>query len=85
MNAVVVPLSKNPARIDLLLRKALLDKLARLENGVLTIADPLGESVLGSEGTDGLHARIEVLDMNFYRQVALGGSIGAAESYMDQA
>ena len=84
MNAVVAPLSKTPTRIDLLLRKALLDKLARLENAVLTIGDPLGEFELGSEGTDGLRARIDVLDMSFYRQVALGGSIGAAESYMDQ-
>jgi cyclopropane-fatty-acyl-phospholipid synthase len=85
MSAVVAPLSKTPTRIDLLLRKALLDKLARLENAVLTIADPLGEQVSGSEGADGLRARIEVLDMGFYRQVALGGSIGAAESYMDKA
>ena len=85
MNAVVAPLSKNPTRIDLLLRKAFLDKLANLENAVLTISDALGECELGSEATDGLRARIDVLDMSFYRQVALGGSIGAAESYMDQA
>ena len=85
MSAVVAPINKNPTRIDLLLRKAFLDKLARLENAVLTIVDPLGEKVLGSEGTDGLRARIKVLDMSFYRQVALGGSIGAAESYMEQA
>jgi cyclopropane-fatty-acyl-phospholipid synthase len=68
----------------MLLRKAMLDKFECLENAVLTIKDPLGEFVLGSEGADGLSARIEVLDMSFYRQVALGGSIGAAESYMDQ-
>lgn len=84
MNAVVAPLSAPPGRINLLLRKAMLDKLACLEDAVLTIKDPLGEFVLGSEGSDGLSARIDVLDMNFYRQVALGGSIGAAESYMDQ-
>ena len=84
MNAVVGTLSKPPARIDLLLREALLVKLARLENAVLTITDPLGECVLGSEGADGLRARIDVQDMRFYRQIALGGSIGAAESYMDQ-
>ena len=84
MNAVVAPLSKNPTRIDLLLRKAFLDKLAHLENAVLTISDALGECELGSEATDGLRARIDVLDMSFYRQVALGGSIGAAESYMDR-
>lgn len=85
MNEVVAPLSHNPTRIDLLLRKALLDKLAKLDNAVLTIRDSLGEFVLGSEGADGLRAIIDVRDLSFYRQVALGGSIGAAESYMDQA
>jgi len=84
MNAVVAPLSSSSGRINMLLRKAILDKFACLENAVLTIKDPLGEFVLGSEGADGLSARIEVLDMSFYRQLALGGSIGAAESYMDQ-
>ena len=84
MSAVVASLSKSPSRIDLLLRKAFLDKLAHLENAVLTISDALGECKLGSESSDGLSARIEVLDMSFYRQVGLGGSIGAAESYMDQ-
>ncbi len=84
MNAVVSPLSSSSGRINMLLRKAMLDKFACLENAVLTIKDPLGEFVLGAEGADGLSARIEVLDMSFYRQVALGGSIGAAESYMDQ-
>ena len=84
MNAVVAPLSSSSGRINMLLRKAMLDKFACLENAVLTIKDPLGEFVLGSEGADGLSARIEVLDMSFYRQVTLGGSIGAAESYMDQ-
>ncbi len=84
MNAVVAPLSSSSGRINMLLRKAMLDKFACLENAVLTIKDPLGEFVLGAEGADGLSARIEVLDMSFYRQVALGGSIGAAESYMDQ-
>jgi len=39
---------------------------------------------LGSEAHDGLSARIDVSDMFFYRQLALGGSIGAAEAYMDK-
>ncbi len=85
MNAVVNPLSKTPTRIDLFFRKAFLDKLAKLENAVLIISDALGEYVLGSEGIDGLSARIDVLDIGFYQQIALGGSIGAAESYMAQA
>jgi len=83
MNAVVEPLSKSHSRIDMMLRKAFLEKLARLENAVLTIADPLGEFVLGTESYDGLNARIDVSDLAFYRQLALGGSIGAAEAYMD--
>ncbi len=77
-------LSKDDSRLDLMLRKAFLDKLSRLENASLTIADPLGECVLGSEAHDGLSARIDVSDMFFYRQLALGGSIGAAEAYMDK-
>ena len=85
MNAVVNTLSKTPTRIDLFFRKAFLDKLAKLENAVLIISDSLGEYVLGAEGIDGLSARIDVLDMGFYQQIALGGSIGAAESYMTQA
>lgn len=84
MNTTVATLSKAPERIDLLLRKALLDKLTGLENAQLTVSDPLGEVVLGSQAADGLCARINVSDMSFYRQVAMGGSIGAAESYMNE-
>ena len=64
MSAVVASLSKSPSRIDLLLRKAFLDKLAHLENAVLTISDALGECKLGAESSDGLSARIEVLDLS---------------------
>ena len=42
MNAVVAPLSKTPSRIDLLLRKVLLDKL-----------DPPGECGINDSGSIG--------------------------------
>jgi cyclopropane-fatty-acyl-phospholipid synthase len=83
MNTIAPPLNFTPSRIDLALRQALLDKLALLQNAELTIVDPLGEIVLGKKVEDGLSARIEISDLRFYRQTALGGSIGAAESYMD--
>jgi cyclopropane-fatty-acyl-phospholipid synthase len=83
MSATAAPLNFTPSRIDLALRKALLGKLSLLQNAVLTIADPLGEYVLGTEAKDRLSAKIDISDMRFYRQTALGGSIGAAESYMD--
>ena len=80
MNEIVCDLSKNSTRIDLFLRSRFLKKLGYIENAVLIISDSLGEHTLGSEG---LCARINVLNMNFYRQLAVGGSIGAAQSYMD--
>ena len=83
MNEIVCDLSQNSTRIDLFLRSRFLKKLGYLENAVLIISDSLGEHTLGSEGSDGLCARINVLNMNFYRQLAVGGSIGAAQSYMD--
>ncbi|MEQ1543722.1 cyclopropane-fatty-acyl-phospholipid synthase family protein [Methyloglobulus sp.] len=83
MNSIASPLNFTPSRIDLALRKALLDKLALLQNAELTIVDPLGEIVLGKKVEDGLSSRIQISDLRFYRQTALGGSIGAAESYMD--
>jgi cyclopropane-fatty-acyl-phospholipid synthase len=83
MSATVTTIDFTPSRIDLALRKALLDKLRLLQNAALTITDPLGEYVLGTEAEDGLSAKIEISDLRFYRQTALGGSIGAAESYMD--
>lgn len=84
MNIAVDRVYKTPARIDLIMRRALLQKLAKLQDAVLTICDPLGESVLGNSGADGLRARIDVRDPGFYRQLGLGGSIGAAESYMNR-
>ncbi len=83
MNTIASPLNFTPSRIDLALRQAVLDKLALLQNAVLTIADPLGEVVLGKTAEDDLSARINISDLRFYCQTALGGSIGAAESYMD--
>ena len=83
MNEIICELSKNSTRIDLFLRSRFLKKLSYLENAVLIISDSLGEHILGSEGSDGLCARINVLNMNFYRQLAVGGSVGAAQSYMD--
>lgn len=83
MSTISEQVITNPSRIDLFLRKAFLDKLSKLENATLTITDPLGETVLGIPSADGLCAKIMVSDMLFYRQLALGGSVGAGEAYRD--
>lgn len=83
MNASVEAISKNHGRISLMLRSALLKKLENLENARLHLSDPLGEFVLGSGTENDLNTQVEIFDLDFYRTVALGGSIGAAEAYMD--
>ena len=83
MNATTAELNLVPTKIDLQLRKAFLNKLSRIKDAQLTIQDPLGTVVLGEPAKDGLSAKIVVKNLDFYRQIALNGSIGAAESYMD--
>jgi cyclopropane-fatty-acyl-phospholipid synthase len=52
----------------------------------LVFDDPLGSTVLGTaapDAEDTLQARVTVHDPDFYRQVAMNGSVGAGEAYMD--
>lgn len=83
MNATTAELNLVPTKLDLQLRKAFLNKLSRIKDAQLTIQDPLETVVLGEPAKDGLSAKIVVKNPDFYRQIALNGSIGAAESYMD--
>ena len=84
MNTTVETLSTQSSRLDLFLRRSLLDKLAHIEQARITITDPLGQYELGSGSDEDLRAEISVADLGFYRKLALGGSIGAAEAYMDK-
>ncbi|MEQ1635507.1 MAG: cyclopropane-fatty-acyl-phospholipid synthase family protein [Methylococcales bacterium] len=84
MNAVTASLNKPASRMALFFRKVFLDKLAGLDNAELSIIDSMGTTRLGKPATDNLCATIQVNNLAFYQQVALGGSVGAAEAYMDQ-
>jgi cyclopropane-fatty-acyl-phospholipid synthase len=58
--------------------------LGRLRQGELRLREAGEERVFGgAEGGASLGARIDIHDPAVYRRLALGGSIGAAESYMD--
>ncbi len=48
MNASVETLSNPPSRLDLFLRRSLLDKLAYIKGASISISDPLGYYQLGS-------------------------------------
>lgn len=72
--------------LDRILRKRLLDMLKNMRDCRI-ILDEDGEThVLGlpaAVSTETLVAHIHIHDSAFYRQVALNGSVGAGEAYMD--
>lgn len=65
-----------------LFRRAVLGRLAKLEIGQLTVVDRSGAFEFGQMSTSGLAATINVYDRRFYRDVVLGGGLGAAEAYL---
>ena len=68
---------------DTLAEKAVRAQLDTLDRGRLTVVDGDHTSVHGA--SDGLSATVTVLDRSFYRAVAFGGHVGAAEAYADGA
>jgi len=69
---------------DTLCRRIVLKRLAHLEAGVLTLSDPRETHVFGAPENDfPVSASVRVYQPRFYSRIAMGGSIGAAESYMD--
>lgn len=60
-----------------------LDKLQKIGSGTIAL-DSLGETMeLGQSQPDGLSVNLKVVDSAFFRRTLLGGTIGAAESYID--
>jgi cyclopropane-fatty-acyl-phospholipid synthase len=68
-----------------LLRNRLIDQLRELRGGTLTITDAIGTLTIGSAADQAqpLHVHAKVHAPDFYRQVAMNGSVGAGEAYMD--
>lgn len=62
-------------------RNFVMKLLDRLDDGSLLLKEGHEEFVFGRG--NGPHGAIEVLDPGFYKALLLGGSNGAAESYMD--
>ena len=71
---------------DRILRTRLLDQMSGLRECQLTVIDALGETALGraaTSPTDLLRATVRVHGAAFYRAVAMNGSVGAGESFID--
>lgn len=83
--ADALPNDSTPGIYDRWLRSRLFDRLSGLRRGALVIGDPLGETRFG-EATPAPGAplvRMQVSDTEAYARIATGGSVGAAEAYMD--
>jgi cyclopropane-fatty-acyl-phospholipid synthase len=66
------------------LRAKLIKDLDALQGGTLVLHDALGSRTLGAmSGPEPLQIAVTVHSAEFYRQVAMNGSVGAGEAYMD--
>lgn len=64
-------------------RSAVLARLGAVARGTLELDEGGAPTLVGAAADDGLAARIAVRDPRFWRRVALGGSVGAGEAYVD--
>ncbi len=58
-------------------------RLGALGSGRLIVRDAWGEARFGAPAADREPVRLDVRRSRFYRRALLGGSLGAAESYLD--
>ena len=66
------------------LRRKIHQQLAGITGGRIHLVDSLGSVLLGNDNSDNaIHVRLNISSPEFYRQIALNGSVGAGESYMD--
>ncbi len=83
-DTTLINLSRNTARsnpLGALAKRLVFARLSDLREGQLRIYEGNDVHCFGNEHT-GFNATITVLDQAFYAEVAFGGSVGAAESYM---
>jgi cyclopropane-fatty-acyl-phospholipid synthase len=60
-------------------RRAFAARAGRIRHGRLTVSDSIGSFAVGGGSPE---AFVRVSDLSTYRDIALGGTIGAAEAYM---
>jgi cyclopropane-fatty-acyl-phospholipid synthase len=72
-----------PTRLQRLARRMLIERMARIEHGLLEVHDAEGSLRFGSAADgNGLRARIEVLHPQFWADAVFGGTTSAGEAYI---
>jgi len=90
MTELIIP-SEAPAiselkerKLDRIARRFLLSLLTKLTHGRITIIEDHHRYAFGEDSdTSSLQAEVTVLHSHFYSRILFGGSIGAAEAYME--
>lgn len=68
--------------LDRVARKAVLGRLARVQDGWFDLEDEHGVTHrFGAPAADGLHGRAKVHDAGFWQAIAFRGSVGSGESF----
>lgn len=76
-------IAQKPRLLERVARTLVLRRLAGLGIGKLTLNDEHGQHAFGeSRDSADLKVCIDIADPRFYSEIALGGSVGAAEAYM---
>lgn len=77
--------SPRPSSFDRWLRSHVLEGLAGLRHGRLLLVDAQGEQCFGDPqpAPGAPDVRLEILDPEAFARIASGGSVGAAEAFMD--
>lgn len=84
---VELALSENTkaSGFERLIRSQVIKSLNQIKGGQIIINDPLGQYFCGTASSQSdLCVTLNIKQLDFYRQVAMHGSIGAAESYMKE-
>ena len=77
------PVTPKPTVLGGLAARVVRDRLARLQEGSVTLVDHGSARTFGRRARpSSLHATVTVRDPRFYTDIAFGGSIGAGEAYM---
>ncbi len=72
----------NEGYLERMLRCLVWDRLKNLRHGCLVIDDGGKREAFGHGGEDSLTVNIKIRDPRFYRHLVFGGSLGAAEAYI---
>jgi len=64
-------------------RRLVVSRLEKLTGGQLTLREAGTVTLLGQAADDGLSGDLEVFDPRFWSKLLTGGSLGAAEAYLD--